>query len=563
MLSRVKSWLSESKKAAICLTIVMLLEQAALALVKSTFHTFTPSYTKLRSSSVIVVSSVFSGTYSVLSPLFGWMADRRFGYYTILVSALLLYTLSSIPLCYAIGSVLAYDESDDTDVSSRKAAYSIGIVGTAFGAAATRATLIPYTLEQFSDGTESHSTISNLVTISYLSAMIGELLALIIDIGLVYSNLPNYKFCIYFLIPVSFSFALFLLIIWRRNLRTHAKLDYSPSVCNIIATGCGCYISSDPPYYDRRELPIKNEEEKQCDRRDEHRQRLGVIIPILFSLIPFFAVYTQIRQTFVAQASHMDIAQDSRRQRWDKQDQNITSQYCKANTISRIVVPAEVVHVGCIASIVIMIPIATCIVPKLYVRWLNRAPAMLERICIGLLLCTLSCVFATITEVIRINAGEMHHICVSIPMHCCRSQLIIYSSVSVLVQIPQHLSLGLGSALIAISVREFTLSRAPCEFRCTAYSATFFIKGLGTFAGLLIIVVIKKAHCYYDQPIDPLRVHENITRLLHNESESKAWVCYTVLTIIMIVSVSIFLWVKYRHKDVSRKERDHIYKQSC
>lgn len=550
-------WLNESKKAAIRLMVVLLLKQAAFALVKSTIQTFTVDHLRLSASLVVVVSSITRGSACLLAPLFGWFADRKFGYYPTLVAAIFLSALGAVPLCYAVGDAFTSHESD---VTSWRVAYAVGLTCITFGISALRATLIPYTLEQLSDGTESHRTISGLVTVTYLMGMVGELLALIVNHCLVDTGLLD-PFWVYLFVPLSLLLAFLLLVIWRRQYRTHSasQLDYTPSLRAILSTGCGCYMSSDPAYYDRKELPIKSAEEEQKDRRDEHRQRLGVIVPILSSLVLFSIFDTQIRQAFVIQASHMDIAQDSERDWLDKQN-NLTTQYCTTNTTSRIIVPAEVVRTVCIATVVMMIPIAWCLVPKVHVRWMRRLPTMLERIFIGLLLGVLSCLFATLIEVIRLTAGEIHHICVAKSKYDPIPQLVVYSSVSVLAQIPQQILLGLSSAMVAIAVRDFVLSRAPCEFRCTAYGLIFFVKGLGTYAGMILVLITRRLDCYYDQSINLAEPHANVTTLLDNEAESKAWVYYIIQTILMVACTITFWWVKYKHRDVLRRERDHIHK---
>lgn len=470
-----RQWLSEGKKAVIRLLTVLLFEQIALYVVIGTTRYYSVKHLGIAHSVASVIHNVFTGSFKILAPLSGWLADRKLGYYHTLLAAMIISTLASTFICYAAGES---STSDESNVTSWRVAYVIGLICITFSTSAIRATILPYTLEQLSDGTESHRSISGLVSVSYILGIGGRVIAGIASHFLPLTGQLGYLW-VSLSVPISMLFSLTLLIAWRKKYRRHTgytQLDYTPSLRDIVATGCGCYTSSDPVYYDRRQLPIKSTEEEQKDKRDEHRQRLGAIIPVLSSLIFMATVYSQLRKTFVDQASHMDVGLDNQRDVLDKEN-NITAGYCNGNTTAHMIVPPEVMNCVCSATILIMIPVTWCIVPRLHATWKRRLPTMLERILIGMLLGVLSCLLCAATEAIRLTAGEIHHICVKTgTLRVPRHRLIIYSSVSVLVQIPQHVTLGLSRALTITGVSEFVLSRAPCEFRCTAYGIAFLLR---------------------------------------------------------------------------------------
>ncbi|XP_062508759.1 solute carrier family 15 member 4-like [Corticium candelabrum] len=266
-------------------------------------------------------------------------------------------------------------------------------------------------------------------------------------------------------------------------------------------------------------------------------------------------VYSQIRNAFVDQAIHMDLGFDSQQNRFDKNN-TIMSDYCDNTTTRHTVIPTAVMYTICSGTVLVMIPVTWCIVPRLHAKWKRRLPTMLERILIGMVLGIVTCLLAIVTETIRLKTGHIHHICGNHKLEDSHIPLIIYSSTSVFIQTPQHITLGLSSALIITGVSEFVLSRAPSKFRCTAYGCTFFVEGVGYYISIILLLIMKKSDCYYQTYCTSAAI--NIKVLLKQESESKTWVFYTVLTVLMIAGTLAFGWVKYRHRDVLRKERNRI-----
>lgn len=186
----------------------------------------------------------------------------------------------------------------------------------------------------------------------------------------------------------------------------------------------------------------------------------------------------------------------------------------------------------------------------LYAKLRGRLMTMLDRILLGMICAMLACLAIIGVEVARLQ-HEIRHVCLKdgpVP------QLQIYSHLSPLVQIPQCALTGLSEVFAIIAAEEFVLSRAPREFRCTAYGVLVLVLGLGEYVRLILVSIMNKLHCYYQDVEQSVK----ISILIQKEKDTKAWVFFLVLTLLLAVNIAIFCWIKYIHKDVLREQRTRI-----
>jgi dipeptide/tripeptide permease len=500
------------------------------------------------------------GVTYIFAPAFGWLSDRRFGYFPVLCSAFALYVVGTIPICYTAARTIQH--YDDNELRLLQGFYVVGALIATLSASAVRATLLPYMLEQLGDGSESHTVIVGLITASYFAINIGSVLAAIVG-GYLWKEASFYNkseytgiFWTYILASLCLFLSFLLLVLWRKQYRSHEaerRAEYSPSLKDIFLTGCGCYRAQPGPIcYDQKQLPLKSKEEEKTDQLNEHRQRLGVLVPVLFTLIFYYAVQAQLWRGFVDQLLHMDFGYEKQRMEANLSINNsMFSNYCTINSTDNHYVVAPPMLAGLDAvSVLLMIPIVWWVIRSMYVRWRKNELTMLDRVLIGMVLTLLACVTVTGVEVTRILCGHFHVICLEVNHDPI---LTVYSTVSPFIQIPQQLLVGLGEAFIGIAAREFVLSRAPYEFRCTAYGSIYFINGLSDLIGALSLTIMKQLHCYYRE----INLAETVTinSLIATEKSLKTWVYFVVLTALMLVGCIIFHAVKRRHKDVLRLAR--------
>lgn len=553
-------WLTDGKKAVAYLLVVIMLERIAFYTIIGSASTFASDYLRFPQWGATVMSIMFMGSVYFCAPIFGWIADCIAGYFVTLAIALAFYVVGSSLICCAAAETDIWEN----DIHSARSMYIAGIIVMAFSASAIRTTLIPYMLEQLADGTESHVVIARLVSVSFFTINIGGAIGLIGTAFLWKHGIKNNEeysgfFWAYLMPPLSLLVAFLIFIICRKAFKTHGlkgMSDYTPSLRDILSTGCGCYRSRGPPHYDRKQLPVKDEEEEKQDRLDEHRERLGVLVPVLSSVVIFFAVQGQIPNTFVDQARHMDVGYDTLHTR-NASDltNNITTDYCSSNTsTSQYVLPPSLMTACDPLAVILTVPIAWYVISPLYQKIRGRIITMLDRIQFGMIAALLACIATIAVEVARLRYGQIRHICLkvgNIP------QLEIYSSVSPIAQIPQGVLMGVSEAFALVAVQEFVLSRAPRQFRCTAFGVLNFTFGVGDYIRALILFIMTELKCYY-QSIDPNGKAVTVNALVQREKESKAWVFFVTLTVLLGVSTISFCFIKYRHRDVQRMERVRI-----
>lgn len=562
-----RTWMTVGKKAVLRLLLVIMLERLSFYSIISSSSVYCRNYLHFPSWGTTLMAIPLTGSVYIFAPLFGWLSDRRLGYFPVLCSAFALYIVGAIPICYtAARTTRATEQYHDSELKLLQGFYTVGVFIVVMSASAVRATLLPYMLEQLGDGSESHTVIVGLITASYFAVNLGAILAYFGG-GYLWKEASFYSKAKYtgifwtYLVALLCLFLSFLLImLWRKQYRSHAydaqgRVKYSPTLREIFLTGCGCYqVQPGPICYDPKELPIRNREEEEKDKLDEHRKRLGVLVPVLSTLVIFYTVQGQLWSGFVDQTLHMNFGYEKLRSQLPTINGSVFSNCCTVNsTNNEYLIPPFVLHGVSALSVLVMIPVVWWFIRSAYVRWRHYELTMLDRVLIGMVLTLLGCIAATVVEVARIKSGHFHVICLKMYLS---PSITVYSTVTPFIQIPQQLAVGLGEAFTGIAAREFVLSRAPHEFRCTAYGFIYFANGLGNWAGTLLQFIMEKLNCYYKE----INVSDTvtITSLIAMEKSLNAWVYFVVLTALLIVGCFIFFAVKRRHKDVLRLARPHI-----
>ncbi|XP_062507630.1 solute carrier family 15 member 4-like [Corticium candelabrum] len=552
--------LSDGTKSLIRLLFVLALERSAFYSVFMTIADFSENYLQFSSTSSTVTNFVFSGSVFLVAPLFGILTDRKTGYIPTLVGALTFYVTGSCLLIYAAARTVSGNTRETTDMSLRSvtAVYFTGIAVISLSASAVRSGLLPFMVEQLSDGHAKRNTLMAFCSWAYLLINVAATVTLIPSSYIweyrgfkksrgVYSS----GFVWLYLMSLCYLLlCLAILVIWKnsyndRQLRTHSVAV--PSILDIMRTACGCYRDSARPlYYDPDALPVRNEEDRiQYDRGIE-RKKLAVLVPVLATMIIYFASYTQLRSSFREQGEHLFIGTGTVKE----QSSNCSS---LPRHVSFLTSPAVTDTFGGVSVVVVLLAMPTIIRP-LYEKYSNKELTIMTRIHWGMIFSLLASMCATILEAVRFHRSSFNVQCVRIGV---TYHLRVYSSLSIFWQIPQYSLMGISTALAAVAAMEFVLSRAPGRFRCTAFGCFWVTVGIGNYIGLFVYSTMKKLGLYFTSP----EITEGQRRVDKSDltQTSRAWAFYLIFTVLLTGNLIVFVWIKYRHRDIQKVERDEPY----
>lgn len=573
-----QQWWTAGKKAVAGLLFVQMMERIAYYVIVGNMFTFASLYLDFNTKVATALPTVFTGSVYVLSPLFGWLADRKAGYYLVLLLALMTEIVGSMPVWFSGFKIDNYNmtqynatqqnmQSQDRQVFL-KGMYAGGLAVVILGASAFRATMIPFMLEQLADGSENTRTISVFCSWSYAAINVGASIGY--GVGGYLQTLPGLSDhrsgqCLhstgftwsYLLAPSSLLVAVVALVLQRRRFKhtvIQGRLGYTPNFKSILLKSCGCITKDQgPSHYDRSRLPQIEptgapEQEKLI--REEHENRLAVLIPVLSAFLIFHMVYIQTVTTFIQQGSHMDLVLDLATTDAPKGHANNS---CGPN-FHVPVLPASSVNVFNTIAVLLVIPLVTCVIRPVYGHCRGKEMTMLTRIRWGIVFSIVACICAVVVEVERLRCCELR----AVYIHSGTvSDLIIYSHLSFLSQIPQYAFVGVAEVLGNIAAIEFVLSRSPRELRCTAYGVYNFVLGLGDFIGEVLVAIAQESRCYY---IPVRQVYEQLSdteldSYIEENRNSRAYVYFVLLSGLAIINLCMYIWLEYRHKDVLRQER--------
>ncbi|XP_065826184.1 solute carrier family 15 member 3-like [Oscarella lobularis] len=573
--------LSPGRKATILLMIVLMFERFsfyAITLNIATFSTIVLGFAQVDIGAITICTI---GSAYFFAPLFGWLSDRKFGYYKILVTSFAFYIVASC-LVGASGLDMILQPSYNVSTNSTsdvryfyrpRVLYLIGLGLMVPCVSAVRANLIPYILEQLSDGSEKRRVISKLISIAYVVINVGASLSPLL--GFFRDPLPKIKsknvdvdlLWVYACVvaPIGLSIALFVLVKWRRSYRdyeaTRARLDYSPNVRSILSTACGCYAENEPTYYDRSEMPYKNDADKKADRLNEHRKRLAVIVPVFGSLLIYSIVDGQMDSSFNDQLYHLQLYNDSS---FRLKPNDVI--YCGGNEsleATKFVVPPALVGVVNSLAVIVTVPMLWLVVYPIYERVVKTEFAMMNRILWGMIFAMFAVFCAMVVEMSRALAGlyrptRYAYVCTQL-LTSHFLTVVPYSPISIFAQVPQYAFSGVAEALSNIATMEFLLSRAPREFRCTVFSLFYFLKGIGYYLGGLLGLTASQLGLYFTSWSE---TNYKFVVKYFDSSRNKTWIYFLIIFVGMVISCFFFIRVKEKHKDVVRKYRQEPRKKT-
>lgn len=196
------------------------------------------------------------------------------------------------------------------------------------------------------------------------------------------------------------------------------------------------------------------------------------VLPIYGLLIIYWAVYSQMSTTFYLQTERLNIQ------------------------VGKVNLPVAALNIFNTLIILILIPIMDRIVYPFLTKY-NKKPTQLQRIGVGMVFAALSVVTAGVLEIYRkeeiSNYGGRKQI--------LDGAVFSASSLSMFLQVPQFLLMGISEVFFSISALEFAYSQAPESMQGVVFGLNLMVGGLGNYAAELILKIVEKAT--YNDPWFP------------------------------------------------------------
>ncbi|XP_065826185.1 solute carrier family 15 member 4-like [Oscarella lobularis] len=551
---RKRTSLTDGQKATASLLVFLLFERIAFYAITFNMSTFATSCLGFKPAEATIIVTCTVGTAYLIAPLFGWLSDRKFGYFNVLATAAIFYIVASCFVCAAaFDTALVFSNVTDPSVilntiGRPRAFYLVGLGMMVPCVSAIRANLVPFMLEQLGNGAEKRRVMDKFVSVCYFVINVGATLSNVLAFGLQGQRGPGKKaeantgfFWMYLSAPVCLLAALIILFTWRKRYRISRKRDfhYNLTLRSILSTACGCYKETYP-----------NSDDVEKRRADGYRRRLAVIVPVVGSLIAYNIVYGQTTSSFVDQAFHLELYSE-------KAFKNVTVNSivgCGHNKSTVVVnhphyvVPPSAISFFDTVTIVLFVPAVWWIVYPIYERVAGKEFSMMNRIFWGMIFAMISVLSAMSVELARrLSSADIRYAYVCTKFADTSRLLIVsYSSISLAAQIPQYVFVGAAEVLSGIAFQEFLLSRAPREFRCTVYSLYYTLIGNGYYLGTALSFAASELYFKSDGNGNgkPYRVKEL------KPSDIKTWAYFLIIFVFMALSCLFFHHVKKKHRDV-------------
>eukprot|EP00057_Strongylocentrotus_purpuratus_P034683 XP_796185.3 PREDICTED: solute carrier family 15 member 4 isoform X2 [Strongylocentrotus purpuratus] len=139
-------------------------------------------------------------------------------------------------------------------------------------------------------------------------------------------------------------------------------------------------------------------------------------------------------------------------------------------------------------SVIITVPIVDRVVYPLLERRGIRV-TLVKRMAFGLVSGLLSVLYAAMVEIIRKhvikNGGSLDQTISGVIFHA--------SSLSILVQIPQYIFIGIADTFVLITGLEFAFSQSPKSLQAFITGIYFFYNGIGSYVGSLLVIIVNAA----------------------------------------------------------------------
>ncbi|XP_012943053.1 solute carrier family 15 member 4 [Aplysia californica] len=450
--------------AALVILFAQFMERTAFYGVVSNMILFCTSNLGFDTVNATTVSLVFLGFVYLFPVLGGWVSDSYTGrFYAVLVSGFVM----CLGLLFALVAAVDFSDWFDHDLSEagKRATFFVGLGLVALGSGGFRPNISPLGAEQVKH--LGDSAVDTFFSWLYWVIALGSTLAytgvayLEQNISFVWSFLG--LFCVLFLTQIIF--------LASRSLFNRTKPE--GSVLRVF------FSVLKQAFFTNRGNHWENssQESEPPGHLDGARMSHGgshdnvtvdgvwsvlKMIPICALIIMFWAIYSQMQTSYFVQAERMDVR------------------------VGGVLIPAAILGSFNNFVMVIMVPVLDRIVYP-FMNRIGFPLKPLRRVGLGLLLATASVLVAAVVEIYRkeyMRAPGGSHVQV------LANQNFTASSMSVFVQTPQFLLIGVGEVFLGTAILEMGYTQAPKSMQ-GILTGIFYFSGTGNFVSLGILRLVE------------------------------------------------------------------------
>ncbi|XP_059167062.1 solute carrier family 15 member 4-like isoform X2 [Physella acuta] len=422
---------------------------------------FCTSKLDIKQATATTINQIFGGFVYLIPIIGGFVSDSYIGRFrTILISSCV-YIIGTIFLPAA-----AVEYSDwgwgEISVTGRTALFGCALVCVALGTGGIKANVGPFGAEQISSlGPEAVQSFFNWF---YWVINVGALIAYTV----VAAVQQDVSFAWGFFIPLATMVLALTIFVSVKNKyeRTTPKGSILTVAWKILVQGTG----KRPPHAQAQKFPegktLLWKAKKTYGGSFDDEIVDGVVsvikvIPFCLLVIMYWAVYSQMNNTFFAQSERMDIRMGD-----------------------SINIPAAALNAFNTIIIIILIPIVDRLVYPCFQK-LGMPLTYLKRIGIGMIFAAASMVVAGIVEIYR-KDGTFHE-------QTLADQTFNSSSMSVFVQIPQFALIGASEIFTSVTTLEFAYNQAPVAMQGLLTGLFLAASGFGNWVSTAILAIVEEA----------------------------------------------------------------------
>ncbi|BFZ17940.1 hypothetical protein BsWGS_20979 [Bradybaena similaris] len=460
--------LSSNKKVllvTLCILVTEMCERLTYYSIMAGLVLYCTSTLKFGQTDATTINQVFAGIAYVIPILGGFIADSYLGRYKTILGSSCIY-IAGVLLLPA--SAIDYESWgwEATDKTAKTAMFMTGLVLVAIGTGGIKANVGPFGAEQV--GILGNEAIQSFFNWFYWVINVGALIAYA---GVAYIQ-QNVSFAWGFFVPLaSMIVAVMVFVIVRsKYVMTQPKgsiLTTAWGIC--LEGGCKSRPEKNPDLPEGCEKRILAKAKTSFGGGFQDHLVDGVVsvirvTPFCLLVIMYWAIYSQMSNTFFAQSERMDIRVGD-------------GGY----------IPAAALNVFNTVSIIILIPIVDRLIYPCFEK-IKRPLTYLKRIGIGMLLSVLAVVVAGIVEIYRKEDLHEHsHIQV------LGGENFTASSMSVFVQIPQFALIGASEIFTSITTLEFAYNQAPVAMQGLLTGLFLAASGIGNWVSTAILAIVQAA----------------------------------------------------------------------
>uniref|UniRef100_A0A0B7AD16 Major facilitator superfamily (MFS) profile domain-containing protein n=1 Tax=Arion vulgaris TaxID=1028688 RepID=A0A0B7AD16_9EUPU len=450
----------------LCILITEMCERLTYYSISAGILLFCTSKLNYAETDATTINQVFAGIAYIIPIAGGFIADTFAGRFKTIMFASMLYIIGTLLIP---ASAVAYEtwgwEPLKTD--AKKGIFMTGLLLVAIGTGGIKANVGPFGAEQVES--MGKDTVQVFFNWFYWVINVGALIAFA---GVSYIQ-QNISFAWGFFVPlVSMSLALVIFVTARsKYVKTEPNGSVLTTTCSILGEG----ISRSPPESSQdndvgsRKFLWRAKQSYGGSHEDHLVDGVVSVIrvtPFCLLVIMYWAIYSQMSNTFFAQSERMDI--------------RIGDDY----------LPAAALNVFNTICIIILIPIVDRLVYPAFEK-MGRPLTYLKRIGIGMILSVMAVVVAGIVEIYRKEDMENFHVQV------LGDKMFNASSMSVFIQVPQFALIGASEIFAAISTLEFAYNQAPVAMQGLLTGLFLASSGIGNWVSTAILAIVKAATVDY------------------------------------------------------------------